>query len=96
MGRQKRGKGFYLNTGQAALMSQSSGKIFDYATKSKKCRACEYAEPSNTNPKVHDCRKNNTGSSNSMELLSAVELFKNAPNHGIKYSKYTWDEDSTR
>ena len=30
-----------------------------------------------------------------MEPLSAVELFKNAPNHGIKYSSYTGDEDST-
>ena len=96
MGWQKRGKGFNSNTGQAAVMSQSSGKNFDYATKSKKCRACFYTEPSNTNPKVHDCRKNHTGSSKSMEPLSAVELLKNTPNHGIKYSKYTWDEDSIR
>ena len=95
MGWQKRGKGFNSNTDQAAVMSQSSGKIFDYATKGKKCRTCEYAERSNTNPKVHDCRKNHTGSSKSMEPLSAVELFKNAPNHGIKYSSYTGDEDST-
>ena len=71
MGWQKRGKGFKSNTGQAAVMSQSSELriIFDYATKSKKCRTCFYAEPSNTNPKVHDCRKNHTGSSKSMEPL---------------------------
>ena len=95
MGWQKRGKGFNSNTGHSAVMSQSSGKIFDYATKGKKCRTCEYAERSKTNPKIHDCRKNHTGSSKSMEPLSAVELFNNAPNHGIKYSTYTGDEDST-
>ncbi len=37
MGWQKRGKGFNSNTGHAATMSQSTGKNFDYATKSKKC-----------------------------------------------------------
>jgi hypothetical protein len=37
MGWQKRGKGFNSNTSHAATMSQSTGKIFDYATKSKKC-----------------------------------------------------------
>jgi DNA polymerase III epsilon subunit-like protein len=30
-----------------------------------------------------------------MEPMSAVELFKNAPKHGIKYSTYTGDDDST-
>ena len=76
-------------------MSQSSGKIFDYAAKGKKCGTCEYAERSKTNPKIYDCRNNHNGSSKSMEPLSAVKLFKSAPNHGIKYSTYTGDEDST-
>jgi hypothetical protein len=44
MGWQKRGKGFNSNTGQAATMSQTTGNIFDYATKVKKCRTCEYAQ----------------------------------------------------
>ena len=87
--------GFNSNSGHSAVMSQSSGKIFDYATKGKKCGTCEYAERSKTNPKIHDCRKNHNGSSKSMEPLSAVKLFKSAPNHGIKYSTYTGDEDST-
>ena len=30
-----------------------------------------------------------------MEPLSAVQLFQNAPKHGIKYSTYTGDDDST-
>ena len=95
MGWQKRGKGFNSNTGQAATMSQTTGKIFDYATKVKKCRTCEYAQRTSTNAKVHDCRKKHTGSSKAMEPISAVELFKNAPKHGIKYSTYTGDDDST-
>ena len=95
MGWQKRGRGFNSNTGHAATMSHTSGKIFDYATKTKKCRLCEYAQRTNTKAKVHDCRKNHTGSSKAMEPISAVELFKKAPKYGIKYSTYTGDDDST-
>jgi hypothetical protein len=69
MGWQKRGKGFKSNTGKAATMSQTTGKNFDYATKVKKCRTCEYAQRTNTNAKVHDCRKNHTGSSKAMEPI---------------------------
>ena len=95
MGWQKRGRGFNSNTGHAATMSHTSGKIFDYATRTKKCRFCEYAQRTNTKAKVHDCRKNHTGSSKAMEPISAVELFKKAPKYGIKYSTYTGDDDST-
>ena len=58
MGWQKRGRGFNSNTGHAATMSHTSGKIFDYGTKTKKCQVCEYAQRTNTKAKVHDCRKN--------------------------------------
>jgi hypothetical protein len=96
MGWQKRGKGFKSNTGKAATMSQTTGKNFDYATKVKKCRTCEYAQRIPVQmAKVHDCRKNHTGLSKAMEPISAVELFKNALKHGIKYSTCTSGDDST-
>ncbi|XP_028416613.1 uncharacterized protein LOC114540689 [Dendronephthya gigantea] len=95
MGWQKRGKGFNSNTGQGAVMGLDTGKIIDYTTKTKTCRICEHAAKSHEQPRHHDCRKNHTGSSKSMEPLSAVDLFQNATNYNIKYSKYTGDDDST-
>ena len=71
MGWQKRGKGFNSNTGHSAVMNQSSGKNFDFATKGKKCRTCEYAERSKTTPKINDCPKNHTGSLKFMEPLTS-------------------------
>ena len=95
MGWQKRGKGFNSNTGQAAVMGLDTGKVIDYTTKTKTCRICEHAARNHVQPRIHDCRKNHTGSSKSMEPLSAVELFQNATNYNMKYSKYTGDDDST-
>ena len=95
MGWQKRGKGFNSNTGQGAVMGLHTGKILDYATKNKTCRTCEYACRMKKEPPKHHCRKNHSGSSKAMEPISAVELFNNASKHGIKYSTYTGDDDST-
>ena len=95
MGWQKRGKGYNSNTGQGAVMGLHTGKVMDYTTRNKTCRTCQYAKQNNTDPPHHDCRMNHAGSSKSMEPLSAVELFQNAPKHQIKYSVYTGDEDST-
>ena len=95
MGWQKRGKGHNSKTGHGGVMGVHTGKVLDYATRTKSCRTCEYAAHHHHQPHTHDCRKNHTGSSKSMEPLAAVELFKNAPNYNIKYSTYTGDEDST-
>ena len=95
MGWQKRGKGFNSNTGQGAVMGLHTGKIMDYATKTKTCRSCDYAKRMGKIPTKHDCRKNHLGSSKAMEPISAVELFQNAPKQGAKYSTYTGDDDST-
>ena len=95
MGWQKRGKGFNSNTGHSAVMGLHTGKVMDYATKTKTCRCCDYAKRTNKQARDHDCRKNHAGSSKSMEPLSAVELFQNATKHNAKYSTYTGDDDST-
>ena len=89
------GGGFKSNTGQGAVMGQNRRKVIDYTPKTKTCRVCEHAAKHHIQPRKHDCRKNHTGSSKSMEPLSAVELFQNATQYNIKYATYTGDEDST-
>ena len=95
MGWQKRGKGFNSNTGQGAVMGLHTGKIMDYATKTKTCRVCDHAKKMKSTPHKHDCRKNHSGSSKAMEPTSAVQLFNNITKHNAKYSTYTGDDDST-
>lgn len=95
MGWQKRGKGHNSLTGQAAVMSLSTGKILDYTTRVKTCRFCDHAKTNNKAVTEHDCRRNHSDSSKSMEPAAAVEMFSNAPKHNIKYSVYTGDDDST-
>ena len=91
MGWQKQGKCFNSNTGEGAVMGLPTGKILNYATKNKTCRTCEYIRRMKKKPPIHDCKK----ITQVMEPISAVELFNNASKHGIKYSTYTGDDDST-
>lgn len=95
MGWQKRGRGFNSNTGHAAVMGLSTGKVLDYTTKNKMCRFCDEAKKAGKQPKDHDCRKNHLGSSKSMEPLAAVELFSRVTKSNVKFSVYTGDDDST-
>ena len=84
--------GHSSNTGHGAVMGTNTGKVLDYATRTKLCRKCNSATSLNT---PHDCRKNHTGLSKSMEPDVAVELFQRAPNSNVKYSTYTGDDDTT-
>ena len=45
--------------------------------------------------KEHDCRKNHNGSSKSMERGVACELWRKAPQSGVKFSIYVGDDDPT-
>lgn len=46
-------------------------------------------------PAEHDCRQNHKGSSKSMEAQVGVRLFNVAPEHGVKYSVFNGDDDSS-
>ena len=95
MGWQKRGRGFNSKTGHAAVMGLSTGKVLDYTTKNKMCRSCDEAKKAGKQPNDHDCRKNHSGSSKSMEPLAAVQLFNKVTKSNAKFSVYTGDDDST-
>lgn len=91
---QKRGKARDSTTGFGTIIGEKTGKVIDYRVKSTRCKQCEAAEPG-TKPKPHDCRKNFSGSSKSMEPEIAVDCFNDAQNHGLKYAEYIGDEDAT-
>ena len=89
---QKGGKARDSITGFGTIIGETTGKVLDYGVKSTRCRKCALSVD---HSQSHDCRKNHSGSSKSMEPEIAVECFNDAPNYGIKYASYTGDEDTT-
>ena len=91
----KRGKANDSLTGHGAIMGSKTKKVLDYSCANKLCRICESARSKGKEPAHHDCRQNHKGSSKSMEPEVGVRLFKDAPNHGVKYSVFIGDDDSS-
>ena len=79
MGWQKRGKGHNSLTGHGTVMGLVTGKVLSYSTRCKSCRVCDSSNRSGTAVKNHDCSKNHTGSSKSMERDVACELWSAPP-----------------
>ena len=94
MGWQKRGRGHNSSTGHGAAMGLTTGKVVSYSTRCKTCRVCSHNKVTGKEKK-HDCRKNHSGSSKSMERDVACELWSKAPQSGVKFSIYVGDDDST-
>lgn len=95
MGWQKRGKARNSKTGQGTAVGSRTGKIVDYATMNNSCRVCEYAVKTSSQVQEHDCRRNHTGSSKSMESAAAVKIYMKGKEMGVQYSTFIGDEDST-
>ncbi|KAJ8670954.1 hypothetical protein QAD02_002213 [Eretmocerus hayati] len=72
MGWSKRGTGKSYNSmnGYATLIGYFTRKIVDYATRNRKCKACDISSARED----HDCRLNFAGSAKAMEADAAVEL----------------------
>ena len=92
---QRRNGGHSSNTGHGAVMGSFTGKILDFDTRCKLCKICDNSTQSGQKSRPHDCRKNHSGSSKSMEPAVAVDLFQRAPSSNIKYHVYTGDDDTT-
>ncbi|XP_078377789.1 uncharacterized protein LOC144660943 [Oculina patagonica] len=95
MGWRKRGRSHDSSSGAGTAIGLKSGKVISYATRNTMCRICDQAEKKKEEPGPHSCRKNHQGSSKSMEVSVAVELFSNAVSSGVSYSTYVGDDDST-
>ena len=95
MGKQNPGKGHNSLTGQEAVMGLSSGKYWTIQQGQKGEDFVIVPKPWDKKPKAHDCQKNHKASSKAMEPATAVELFNKAPDHSVKFSVYTGEDDST-
>lgn len=95
MGWQKRGRGHNSSTGHGAVMGLTTGKVLDFATKTKTCRICKNAMKAGKKVNVHDCRRNHSASSKAMEPQAAIDLFTRSLKSNVKLSVYTGDDDST-
>ena len=95
MGWQKRGNARNSQTGQGTAAVRATGKICDFETRNTACRICESASKSGKRPHTHNCRKNHTGTSKSMEAGAVAEIYERAKACGIRYFTFIGDEDST-
>ena len=95
MGWQKRGNARNSWTGQGTAAGRATGKIIHFETKNTTCQICETLSKSGKRPDTHDCRKNHTGTSKSMEAEAAAEIYEHAKASCIRYSTFIGDEDST-
>ena len=76
-------------------MGLTTGKVLDFATKTKTCRICKNATKAGKKANVHDCRLNHSASSKAMEPQAAIDLFTRSLKSTVKLSVYTGDDDST-
>ena len=95
MGWQKRGNARNSQTGQRTAAVRATGKICDFETRNTACRICESASKSGKRPHTHNCRKNHTGTSKSVEAGAVAEIYERAKACGIRYSTFIGDEHST-
>lgn len=81
--------------GHCSMIGAETGKVLNYAVRSKSCRVCKKAENSNSTPVAHDCRRNFDGSAKSMESDMVVSMVKDLNEKGIKTATIVADDDST-
>ncbi|XP_043271992.1 uncharacterized protein [Venturia canescens] len=76
MGWSRRGNGRSYNSlnGYGAIIGFLSGKVLDFATRSRKCKRCD----SGITQEHHDSRLNFTGSAKAMEASVGAELVNNS------------------
>lgn len=98
MGSSQRGNGFAYDSlnGYSAIIGLKTGKVLDYTTRNRKCRACENAISTGIK-KEHDCRLNFHGSAKAMETDAAVQLVTNSQilkNNNLEIRVFIGDNDS--
>ena len=84
MGWPKRGRAMNSTSGHGAIIGSHSGKVLGYATRHKRCIVCSVAEANKRPTREHDCRRNHTGSSKSMEPAVALNLAREMEKHDAR------------
>ena len=76
------------------MIGKVTGKVLDFSIRSRVCRVCQASEAEGKQPKDHECTKNWTGSSKSMEPDMAIEMIRNLKEDGVNVTCVNADNDS--
>ncbi|XP_078329120.1 uncharacterized protein LOC111135496 isoform X1 [Crassostrea virginica] len=87
------GRNYASLSGHGSMIGASTGKVLAYAVRCKKCKQCD--QDTSKDPSSHDCRKNWTGSSKSMEPDMAVNMLHNLKDKGFHVKNLVMDNDAT-
>lgn len=94
-------RGYTANNGIGFAISADTGKVLDYAVHSKYCHQCAVNEAKLDNAAfeawrvTHDCDSNHQGSSASMEVAAAVEIWERSKSYkGLRFRYMISDGDS--
>lgn len=83
-------------SGVAAIIGEHTGKVLHIGVRNKYCVICARAYKKGLTPRVHDCHKNHSGSSTSMEQSILVEGFKvSIAERNLIYNTLIADGDSS-
>ena len=77
------------------MIGVRTGKIIGVGVKCKKCRICEHSEAKKEVPRLHQCKRNFTGSAKAMESAIVIDILKDVKNKGKNVGKLIGDDDST-
>lgn len=80
----------------AAIIGEHTGKVLHIGVRNKYCVICARANKKGLAPRGHDCHKNHSGSSTSMEQSILVEGFNvSIAERNLIYSTLIADGDSS-
>ncbi|CAH2083550.1 unnamed protein product [Euphydryas editha] len=83
-------------SGVAAIIGEHTGKVLHIGVRNKYCVICARARKKGLPAKAHNCTKNHSGSSTSMEQAILVEGFKNSiKDRNLIYKTLIADGDSS-
>ncbi|XP_062605625.1 uncharacterized protein LOC134267425 [Saccostrea cucullata] len=88
------GRNYASLSGHGSMIGVTTGKVLAYAVRCKKCKQCDQ-DITNDTTSSHDCRKNWSGSSKSMEPDIAVEMLHNLKEKGFHVKDLVMDNDTT-
>ena len=91
----KRGRAMNSLTAVGANIGVQTAKVLGYDTRNKRCITCDTAARLGRAPPKHDCRRNHSGSSKSMEPSIAVSLAKAVGDEGARIACMVGDDDSS-
>ena len=87
-------RGYHSNHGFAVFVGRQTGKIVAIGWKSKYCATCSYYDCRKKEVPEHDCKRNHTESSSSMEPALFMQMMTYCINNGAYIAGYVADGDT--